>query len=94
MPKMPKTPKTPKIPGPTGRSDGNGINDGGGRFGAGNEEGAAWSIFGYIISGLLIWGGIGLGLDKWLGTHFIVLIGLLLGAGSGIYLVWLRFIKS
>jgi hypothetical protein len=87
-------PQTPKNPGPTGRSDGNGINDGGGRFGAGNEEGAAWSIFGYIISGLLIWGGIGLALDKWLGTHFIVLIGLLLGAGSGIYLVWLRFDKS
>ena len=31
-----------------------------------NEEGALWSIFGYLISGLLIWGGIGYLLDKWL----------------------------
>jgi F0F1-type ATP synthase assembly protein I len=76
-----------------GRTDGNGINDGSGRFGAGNEEGAAWSIFGYLISGLVIWGGIGLGLDHWLHTHFIALIGLLLGAGSSLYLVWLRFVR-
>jgi F0F1-type ATP synthase assembly protein I len=66
-------------------------NDQGGRFGAGNEEGAAWSIFGYLIAGLVIWGGIGLGLDHWLGTHFLSLVGLLLGAGSSLYLVWLRF---
>jgi ATP synthase protein I len=66
-------------------------NDKNGRFGAGNEEGAAWSIFGYLIAGLVIWGGIGLGLDHWLGTHFLSLVGLLLGAGSSLYLVWLRF---
>ena len=33
-----------------------------------NEEGALWSIFGYLISGLVIWGAIGWGLDHWLGT--------------------------
>ena len=55
------------------------------------EEGALWSIFSYLISGLLIWGGIGYGIDKWLGTHFFLLIGLLLGGGASLYLVWLRF---
>jgi len=33
----------------------------------------------------------GWALDKWLGTTFLLLTGLIVGAGSGIYLVWLRF---
>ena len=56
-----------------------------------NEENALWSIVGYLMSGLLIWGGIGWGLDRWLGTTYLVLVGMLLGAGASIYLVWLRF---
>jgi len=56
-----------------------------------NEENALWSIVGYLLSGLMIWGGIGWGLDRWLGTAYLVLVGMLLGAGSSIYLVWLRF---
>ena len=55
------------------------------------DENAAWSIVGYLLSGLLFWGGVGWGLDTWLGTSFLLLTGLLVGAGSGIYLVWLRF---
>ena len=55
------------------------------------EESALWSILGYLISGQIVWGGIGWLLDRWLGTSFLVLIGLLLGMGSSIYLVWLRF---
>jgi F0F1-type ATP synthase assembly protein I len=58
---------------------------------AARDENAACSIIGYLLSGLLFWGGVGLGLDKWLGTSFLLLTGLLVGAGSGIYLVWLRF---
>jgi ATP synthase protein I len=50
-----------------------------------------WSIFGYLLSGLLFWGGIGYGLDKWLGTAYLTLIGLLVGISGAIYLVWLRF---
>ena len=51
------------------------------------EESALWSIFGYLISGQIVWGGIGFLLDRWLGTSFFVLVGLLLGMGSSIYLV-------
>jgi len=50
-----------------------------------------WSIMGYLLSGLLIWGGIGWLLDHWLHSHYLLLCGLLLGAGASIYLVWLRF---
>jgi F0F1-type ATP synthase assembly protein I len=56
-----------------------------------NEENALWSIVGYLLSGLLIWGGIGWGIDRWLDTSYFLLIGLLLGAGASVYLVWLRF---
>lgn len=56
-----------------------------------NEEGAFWTIFGYMLSGLLIWGGIGFGLDRWLNTGYFLLGGLLLGMGSALYLIWLRF---
>ena len=38
-----------------------------------NEEGALWSIVGYLLSGLLIWGGIGWGLDQWLNTKYFLL---------------------
>ena len=55
------------------------------------EESALWSIFGYLISGQIVWGGIGWLLDRWLGTSYLILVGLLLGMGSSIYLVWLRF---
>ncbi len=58
---------------------------------ANREENAMWSIFGYLLSGLLFWGGIGYGLDEWLGTAYLTLIGLLVGISGAIYLVWLRF---
>ena len=58
---------------------------------ANREENAMWSIFGYLLSGLLFWGGIGYGLDKWLGTSYLTLVVLLVGISGAIYLVWLRF---
>ncbi len=61
------------------------------KFMANREENAMWSIFGYLLSGLLFWGGVGYGLDKWLGTSYLTLIGLLVGVSGAVYLVWLRF---
>jgi ATP synthase protein I len=56
-----------------------------------SSDGQAWSIMSYILSGLLIWGGAGWLLDRWLGTTFLLLIGLLVGASASLYLVWLRY---
>lgn len=58
------------------------------------EDNAFWTILGYMISGLLIWGGIGWGLDRWLNTEYFLMGGLLLGMGSALYLIWLRFGRS
>ena len=58
------------------------------------EEGAFWTIIGYLLSGLLIWGGGGFLLDRWLGTSYIGICGMLLGVTSAMYLIWLRFIRN
>ena len=58
---------------------------------ANREENAMWSIVGYLLSGLLFWGGVGYGLDKWLDKSFFPPIGLLVGISGAISLVWLRF---
>ena len=58
---------------------------------ANSDENAMWSIFGDLLSGLIFWGGIGYGLDKWLDKGIFTLIGLLVGISGAIYLVWLRF---
>jgi ATP synthase protein I len=55
-----------------------------------NDDGAAWSIVGYLLSGLLFWGGVGWAMDHWLKTHFFLLGGLLLGVSASLYLIWLR----
>ena len=58
---------------------------------ANRDENAMWSIFGYLLSGLIFWRGIGYGQDKWLDKGIFTLISLLVGISGAIYLVWLRF---
>jgi ATP synthase protein I len=55
------------------------------------EESALWTIFGYLLSGLLFWGGAGWAADRFFNTSYLTLIGLLVGMGGALYLVWLRF---
>lgn len=54
-------------------------------------KGDPWHAFGYIVSGVLFYGLLGWLADRWLGTTFIVAIGILLGAGFGIYMTIARF---
>ena len=44
-----------------------------------------------MLSGIIVWGGAGLALDRWLGTNFLALIGLLLGLGVAIYLIVMKY---
>ena len=57
----------------------------------GSPQGDPWHAFGYLVAGVLLYGGIGLLLDHWLGTRFLVVVGILFGAGLGIYATWSRF---
>ena len=44
-------------------------------------------IVGYLPAGVIVWGGIGLLLDHWLGTGFFTPVGLALGLSLAVYLV-------
>jgi len=50
-----------------------------------------WSALSYLISGVLLWGGVGWLIDAWLGTRVFVALGLVLGAAGGVGMVWLRY---
>jgi F0F1-type ATP synthase assembly protein I len=54
-------------------------------------QGDPWHAFGYLTSGVFFYGAIGWALDRWLGTSYLVVIGILSGAGLGLYLTWSRF---
>ena len=52
----------------------------------------AWAITGTLLSGILAWGGIGYLVDRLLDIRWLFLpIGMVVGAGAGIYLVYLRY---
>ena len=57
-------------------------------------QGDPWHAFGYLVAGVLTYGAIGFGLDAWLGTGFLVAVGILLGAVLGIYMTFKRFDMS
>lgn len=57
-------------------------------------KGDPWHAFGYIVSGVFVYGLIGWGLDRWLGTTFLVAVGILVGAGFGLYMTFARFNRS
>ncbi|HQR25811.1 MAG TPA: AtpZ/AtpI family protein [Nocardioides sp.] len=54
-------------------------------------QGDPWHAVGYLTAGVCFYGLIGWALDRWLGTSFLVAIGILVGAGLGLYLTWVRF---
>jgi hypothetical protein len=47
-----------------------------------------WRSFGYLVAGVGFYGAVGWVLDWWLGTHFLVAVGILVGASLGIYMTW------
>ncbi|WP_223163527.1 AtpZ/AtpI family protein [Nocardioides humilatus] len=54
-------------------------------------KGDPWHAFGYIVAGVAFYGFVGWLADLWLGTRFLVAIGILAGAALGIYLTFARF---
>jgi F0F1-type ATP synthase assembly protein I len=55
------------------------------------EQDAAWRSVAYLISGPLVYGGIGYLLDRWLGTTWIVGVGIVGGMVLSLYLIWFRY---
>lgn len=55
------------------------------------SESDAYGALGLVISGVLVWGGAGWLVARWLDNRLFVMLGLLLGMGAGLYLVWFRY---
>ncbi len=53
--------------------------------------GDPWLAFGYLVSGVALYGLAGWAADRLLGTSGLVVIGILIGAGLGTYQTWARF---
>lgn len=48
-------------------------------------------VGGYLLAGPLLYGGIGWGLDHWLGTAFLLPVGIIGGMALSLYLIWFRY---
>jgi ATP synthase protein I len=59
-----------------------------------NNSGDGWRILSYLIGGILIYGGLGFGLDRWLGTQFLLPVGIVIGAGLTILMLHYRYGRS
>lgn len=52
-------------------------------------------MIGSMLAGILVWGGVGWLLDRWLGFDGLFLpIGMILGVGLAIYLIYIRYGKN
>jgi F0F1-type ATP synthase assembly protein I len=58
------------------------------------QEVDAYAVISYLLSGVIIYGGLGWLLDWWLGTRGFVAAGIVVGAAAGVWLVWLRYSRA
>ena len=50
-----------------------------------------WQGFGYLVAGVAVYGVLGWLADRWLGASFLVAVGIVVGAGLGLWLTIARF---
>ena len=53
--------------------------------------GDAWNALSFLLSGILLFGGIGWGLDALFGTRWVTPVGLLAGGTAAVYLIYVRY---
>src|SRR3954447_8236647 len=56
-----------------------------------SEADQAWRAFAHLLSGPLVYGGAGWLADRWLGTGFLLPVGLVGGMALSLYLIWFRY---
>lgn len=49
------------------------------------------TVLAYLITGPILFGGIGWLLDRWMGTSLLVAVGALAGMALSLYTIWLRY---
>jgi len=56
-----------------------------------SPPGEGWRVLSYLIGGVVLYGGIGFGLDRLFGTQFLLPVGIVLGAGLTVLLLVFRY---
>ena len=54
----------------------------------------AWAATSLLISGVVVWGGLGYLCSWWLGSPLYTMAGLLLGTATALYGIWFRYGRS
>lgn len=58
---------------------------------ADDSSNAGWTIFGYLISGMVFYGGLGWLVSRWTHLALIFPIGMLVGLGVGVFAVIYKY---
>ena len=51
-----------------------------------------WTVLSHLLSGILLFGGLGWGLDALLDTRWFLLVGLLAGGTASFVLIYIRYV--
>jgi hypothetical protein len=62
--------------------------------GMARQTDVGYAVIGYLLAGPLTFGVLGLLLDWWLGTWFLLPVGVLAGMALSMYSIWLRYGRS
>jgi len=68
--------------------------DGDRRSGQRDPADTGWTVLGYLLTGMALYGGIGALLGRWLHTSILFPLGLLLGLGLATAMIIFRFGRS
>ena len=52
----------------------------------------AWTVLSHLITGIGVFALVGWGVDRLLGTHWVLLVGLLLGGAASFALIYIRYL--
>lgn len=63
----------------------------GGRSAGARASDDAWSATSLMLSGLIVWGGAGWLVGRWLDATWPIPVGILVGMAGALYLVWVRY---
>ena len=55
--------------------------------------GDAWNALSFLLSGILLFGGIGWGVDSLFGTRWGTPVGLLAGGAASVSLIYIRYVR-
>jgi ATP synthase protein I len=62
-----------------------------GSTGRGQQENAGWTLFGYLISGMVVYGGIGWLVGRWTHVSLLFPLGMLVGLVLAIVLIIYKY---